>query len=97
MDYTTDFHRDVIAYPGKSLVVFGAPWCVPCKAIEMILEKFTQKIHIVKVNVDTNARYAYDCGISGIPVLMILNNGTPGQMLAGRITQAKIEELIQGA
>ena len=97
MDYTDSFARDVIAYPGKTLVIFGAPWCAPCKSIEGMLEKFAQQVHIVKVNVDTHNHEAARYGISGgIPVVMMFNNGLPGNNLAGRITQNKLQELING-
>lgn len=94
MEYTNNFAAEVLAYPGKTLVVWGAPWCVPCKSLEPMVEKFSQQIHVVKVNVDLNSRDAQQYGVSGVPVVMLFDHGTPTSRIAGKITPDKLKELI---
>ena len=64
---------------GYVLVDFYAPWCIPCKKLEPILkslgETYTNKLKIVRINIDENVKLAVKLSADEIPVLKLYNNG----------------------
>jgi thioredoxin 1 len=63
------------------LVDFWAPWCQPCKqmapALDSLAEAMSEKVRIVKINVDENPEAASQYGIRALPTLMVFKNGAP--------------------
>jgi len=64
---------------GVALVDFGAPWCVPCRAQEPIMEdlaiRFKDRAVIAVMNVDKHKPMARKLGIKSIPTLTLYKNG----------------------
>ncbi len=64
---------------GIFLVDFNAPWCAPCKIQEPIIhdveKKFTDKVSVLFVDIDTNSNLATDFMVQSIPTLILFSNG----------------------
>jgi len=73
------FEQEVLRASEPVWVDFFATWCPPCRVIGPILDQLSQEfagqIKFVKVNVDEAPDLAYRYGITGIPTLILFQNG----------------------
>lgn len=93
-------YSDIINGTKPVLVDFSAEWCGPCKMMAPILKDLHNmagdKVRILKIDVDRNPQLAVQHNISGVPTLMLFQQGKilwrqsgviPAQQLMGIIKQ----------
>ena len=87
LEVSTSEFRQAIAGPGLVLAKFGAPWCGPCREVDVELDKLeasTQsELKIVRINVDDEPELADEYNVSAIPVILLLKDGQPVQQWLG--------------
>ncbi len=73
------FQTTVVASRAPVLVKFGADWCPPCRAMERELDRLESRIagrvRIVRIDVDERRDLAAHYGVSGIPRVMLFDEG----------------------
>jgi thioredoxin 1 len=73
------FQSDVLEHDKPIMVDFWAEWCGPCRAVSPILDKIAEensdKLDIVKLNVDDNPETALKYGITSIPAMFVFEKG----------------------
>ena len=79
----------------KVLVDFYANWCGPCKMLAPVLEKVSNDIKIIKVNVDSNQELAREYGIMSIPCLILFDGGEEIKRNVGFMPEAKLKDFIK--
>jgi thioredoxin 1 len=95
---TASFQADVLDNPKPVMVDFWAEWCGPCRMVSPILEEiateYSDKIDIVKVNVDEEPELSMKYGVTSIPMMAVFQNGQIAkQMVGARPKVAIVEDL----
>ncbi len=77
------------------LVDFWAPWCPPCRLIAPVLDELAERhdgsLKIAKVNVDEHPELAAEFRVSGIPTLVLVEDGAATRTLVGARPLAALE------
>jgi thioredoxin 1 len=89
------FQQDVLNSEKTVLVDFWAEWCGPCRAVGPILDQIaaenTDKIEIVKLNVDENPHTASKYQITSIPAMKVYQKGEVVKTVIGAKPKPALE------
>ncbi|MCX7522769.1 thioredoxin [Microbacterium sp. STN6] len=89
------FESDVLNSEKTILVDFWAEWCGPCRAVGPILDQIaaenTDKIEIVKLNVDENPQTAAKYQITSIPAMKVYQKGEVVKTVIGAKPKPALE------
>ena len=95
-----DFNDQVIEASTNKLVVvdFWAPWCGPCKQLTPILEKIiggSDKVTLVKINIDENQEIASQLRIQSIPTVYAFKDKQIANAFQGVLPEKKVIEFVE--
>ena len=80
------------------LIDFYAAWCGPCQALSPIMQKLSEKhsdkIDIVKIDIEKNQAIANKFSVRSIPTLMFIQDLAIKEKLLGFKTEAVLEAKI---
>ncbi len=89
------FADEVLASEKPIMVDFWAEWCGPCRAVSPILDSIaaenSDKISIVKLDVDANPETAMKYGITSIPAMYVFQNGEVVKRIVGAKPKPALE------
>ena len=89
------FQDEVLNSSDTIMVDFWAEWCGPCRAVSPILDaiaaEHSDKIKIVKLNVDDNPQMAMKYQITSIPAMKVFRNGEVVKTVIGAKPKPAIE------
>ena len=103
LEITKDtFQAEVADSKVPVLVDFWASWCMPCKMIAPVLEQIqselgTEKIKIVKVNVDDQQELAAKFGIMSIPTMILFKDGEKVDSFLGAMPKDVLLSKLAGS
>jgi thioredoxin len=95
-DVNTKEFDDLVSGSALPVVAdFWAPWCGPCRMVGPVLEKMaadhSDKVTVVKVNVDQNPELAARFGVMSIPTVIMFKDGQLQKQLVGARGQKDYE------
>ncbi len=89
------FADDVLNSSDTIMVDFWAEWCGPCRAVSPILDQIaaehSDKIKIVKLNVDDNPQMAMKYQITSIPAMKVFRGGQVVKTVIGAKPKPALE------
>jgi thioredoxin 1 len=92
------FEEEVLKSNLPVLVDYWAEWCGPCKMIAPILDslidEYSGKLKISKLNIDDNQKTPQKYGVRGIPTLMIFKNGNVEATKVGALSKSQLTAFI---
>ena len=88
------FDAEVLQSSKPVVVDYWAEWCGPCRMIAPVLEEiaseYSEKIDVVKLNVDENPAVAQKYQILAIPTLNVFQNGEVVKQIKGAKPKAAL-------
>ena len=89
------FQSEVLDADKTIMVDFWAEWCGPCRAVGPILDQIaaehSDKLSIVKLNVDDNPETAMKYGITSIPAMKVYRGGEVVKTVIGAKPKPALE------
>lgn len=80
------------------LAKFGAPWCGPCREVDVELDKLEanngSELTVVRINVDEEPGLAEDYSVSAIPALFLFKDGKQVKDWLGYAEASEFQESI---
>ena len=89
-----NFETEVLKSNLPVLVDFWAEWCGPCRMVGPIVEQIasdlSEKLKVVKINVDDEQDLAAQFNIMSIPTLLLFKNGQPVEQIVGAMPKDQL-------
>ncbi len=88
----------IINHDSLVFIDFYAPWCAPCQRmmplVDSLIEEFSGRVHILKINADASQELVREMRIPGVPYFVLFHNGNIAFHKGGMMTRKEIEALF---
>lgn len=96
----TEFDKEVLKADGLVVVDFWAEWCQPCQAMSPLIDEvateMSDKLKVVKVNIEDSPEAPTKYSVRGIPTLMVFKDGQVVDTRVGGMNKDQLNEWLGG-
>ena len=96
----TEFDKEVLKADGLVVVDFWAEWCQPCQAMSPLIDEvateMSDKLKVVKVNIEDSPEAPTKYSVRGIPTLMVFKDGQVVDTRGGGMNKDQLNEWLGG-
>ena len=80
----------------KSVLYFTAEWCGPCRMFKPVLQEVTSQLGVPVqiIDVDRNPELVQQNSITGVPTMIIFQEGTQVHRSTGAMSKPQLEKLL---
>ncbi|XZO01759.1 MAG: thioredoxin family protein [Microcoleus sp.] len=93
------FETEVLKAEQPVLAYFWAAWCGPCKlvspSIDWIAENYSDRLKVVKMEIDPNPATVKQYKVEGVPAIMLFKNSELVISHEGAISKQKLTILLE--
>ncbi len=97
------FDAEVLKSALPVLIDMWAPWCGPCRMVEPVLvklsDKYAGKVKFCRMNVDENQKTPSQYRVMSIPNMLLVKNGKVNDTVVGAVPEStlipKLDALIK--
>ncbi|HUL78449.1 MAG TPA: thioredoxin [Vicinamibacteria bacterium] len=94
------FEEQVLSSSLPVLLDVWAPWCVPCRGMEPVIEELasslTGRVRVAKLNIDRTPQATARLRIQGVPTLIVFKNGHEVSRMVGARGKADLMRALAG-
>ena len=94
MKYLDNDNLGELIKEGIHLVDFYAEWCGPCKMLGPVLEEVSDRIDVIKVDIDKFEKLALEYRIMSVPTLVFFKDGKKVREEVGFMDEDELTEII---
>lgn len=97
----TQFDSEVMQADRPVLLYFWANWCGPCRlvspSVEWAAETYSDRLKVVKMEIDPNPNLAKTYKVEGVPALRLIQGDEVLWSHEGAIAKPKLQEQLDSA
>jgi len=94
------FEDEVLASSLPVLLDVWAPWCVPCRGMEPVIEELASslagRVRVAKLNVDRSPAATARLRIQGVPTVIVFKDGREVTRMVGERGKGELMRVLVG-